>query len=165
MWNAAVVAILIAVAGVFATKNSRTLDGVQASLAASTAAEMGIYRNAVINYFTAHDSSPGVVTTASLKSGGYLPSWSRLYQQSTPLAWSNYRDASGIIYIYTTTLPDRNLVAELARLAQNSVLFGVYDSTTNKLQSPAAGNTNIPTSAISAMSIPNGAPVWIAMIK
>ncbi|MCA1325640.1 type IV pilus biogenesis protein PilM [Herbaspirillum sp. alder98] len=165
MWNAAVVAILIAVAGIYATRNAQALDGAQAGLAASRAAEMGIYRNAVINYFSAHDSSPGVVSTAALKSGGYLPSWSRLYQQSTPLAWSNYRDADGIIYIYATALPERNLTAELASLAQNSVLFGLYDSTTNKLQSPVAGNTNIPTTAISAMSIPNGAPVWIAMIK
>ncbi|EJN02925.1 type IV pilus biogenesis protein PilM [Herbaspirillum sp. YR522] len=165
MWNAAVMAILIAVAGVYATRNTETLDNVQAAQAASMAAEMGIYRNAVINYFSEHASSYNTVSTAVLKSGGYLPSWSRLYQQAAPLAWNNFRDATGVIYIYATALPERNLNAELASLAQNSVLFGIYDSTTNRLQSPVAGDTLIPTTAISAMSIPNGAPVWIAMIK
>lgn len=165
MWNVAVLAVLISVAGVYTTRNFQSLDNAHSNLAASLAAEMGIYRSAVIDYFSDHDLLATSVSTATLKSGGYLPGWSRMYQQSTPLTWSNYRDANGVIYVYGTSLPDQNLAGELVQLARNSVLFGVYNSTLSTLQSPVSGNTGIPISAISGMSIPDGAPVWIAMKK
>lgn len=165
MWNVAVMAILVAVAGVYATRNAQTLDDAQATKAVSMAADMAIYRNAVVDYFTATNIKPGVASKNALVSGNYLPAWSRMTTQTTPLMWNNYRDAAGIIYIYATELPKTNLTGELASLAQNSILFGTYDSTTNRLWSPTAGSTNIPTTSISSLSIPNGAPVWLAMIK
>ncbi|MBP0597292.1 type IV pilus biogenesis protein PilM [Herbaspirillum sp. LeCh32-8] len=165
MWNVVVLAVMIAAAGVYTTRNFQTLGQAHEQLASADAAEMGVYRNAVIDYFSDHNVLNASVSTATLKSGGYLPAWSRLYQQSAPLTWANFRDAGGVIYVYGTSLPPQNLAAELARLANNSVLLGIYDSTHTTLQSPVYGETDIPVSAISSMSIPNGAPVWLAMTK
>ena len=165
MWNAVVLAVMIAAAGVYTTRNLQTVDQAHQELASADAAEVGIYRNAVIDYFSDHDVVNTSVSTASLKSGAYLPSWSRLYQQSGALSWANYRDADGVIYVYATSLPPRNLAAELAQLARNSVLLGVYDSAHATLQSPVYGETHIPVTALSSLSIPNGAPVWLAMTK
>ena len=165
MWNAAVMAVLIAVAGIYATRSAQTVDVARQSQAASVAAEMAMYRNAVVDYFTANDFNSTTVSTTALKNGGYLKPWTRMSQQGTPLLWSNWRDANGIIYIYATSLPAQNLTGELARLAYNSVFFGLYDSSLPTLQSPVSGDTHIPISAISGKSIPNGAPVWIAMTK
>jgi len=165
MWNVAVLVILIAVAGVYTTRNVQTLDAVQGSLDASNAAEMGIYRQAVIDYFSAHDLRATSVAAATLRSSGYLPAWTRMYQQGGALAWSNYRDANGVIYVYALGVPDRSLAGELVRLARHSVLLGGYDGNSATLQSPVHGNTGIPISALSGRSIPDGAPVWIAMTK
>jgi hypothetical protein len=165
MWNFVVLAALIAATGVYANRNQQTLDAAQGSLAASTAADMGIYRSAVIDYFSDHDLTSTSVSTASLKSGGYLPEWSRMYQQSTPLLWRNYRDADGVIYVYAASRPAQDLNAELAQLARNSVLLGFYRSGLPTLQSPVSGDTGIPITALSPMSIQDGAPVWIAMKK
>jgi len=163
MWNLVVLLVVMALAGVLANRSAQNLDAVQGDLAASMAAEMGIYRTAVIRYFVDHDLSNTGVSTAALKSGGYLPPWSRMAQQSAPLIWSNYRDAGGVIYVYATSLPPQNLGAELARLAHNSVLVGAYSSSSGFLQSPIEGTTKISLSALAGKSIPDGAPVWIAI--
>lgn len=165
MWNVAVLVVLISLAGVYATRNLQSLDAAQDSLAASDAAEMGIYRQAVIDYFSVNDLRGTSVAAATLKSGGHLPAWSRLYQQAGALAWSNYRDANGVIYVYALAVPDRNLAGELAQLARHSVLLGIYERASPTLQSPVHGNTGIPISVLSGRSIPDGAPVWIAMTK
>lgn len=165
MWNFAVLAVLMSVAGVYAVKNAQSLDGAQDGLATATAAEMGIYRGAVIAYFSDHDQLATSVDDDTLKSGGYLPGWSSMSQPRTQLAWRNYRDAGGVIYVYTNTLPTRNLSAELVQLARNSMLFGVYRSGSPNLQSPVYGDTGIPLAALAGMSVPDGAPVWIAMKK
>lgn len=163
MWNFAVLVFLVAVAGSYAARNMQALERADAGLAAATAAEMAIYREAVVGYFEQHDLRSTAVATSTLKSGGHLPSWSRMYQQATPLAWGNYRDAHGVIYVYGTSLPARNLSAELARLAHNSVLVGVYRSGAATLQSPVTGATHIPVTALAGMAIPDGAPLWVAM--
>lgn len=165
MWNAVVLAVLIAVAGVYATKNLQGQDLSRGNLTDSVAAEMGIYRNAVVNYFSSNDVYGVSVSTATLKSGGFLPAWSKLFQQTTPLAWGNYRSASGTIYIFALSLPTQNIASEVMQLSQNSILVGIYRSSASTLQSPVYGDTGIPVSDISGMSIPDGSPVWIAMTK
>lgn len=165
MWNAVVLAVLIAVAGVYATKNLQTHDLTRDNLNDSVAAEMGIYRNAVIDYFSSNDLYNASVSSATLKSGGFLPAWSKLYQQTTPLAWGNYRSASGVIYVFAVSLPTSNIASEVMQLSQNSILVGTYRSGYSTLQSPVYGDTGIPVSDISGMSISDGAPVWIAMTK
>lgn len=165
MWNVVVLAVLISVAGVYAVRNYQALDHAQVGLAAGMAAEMGIYRSAVVRYFSEHDVFDASVDTATLKSAGYLPPWSRMYQQSTPLIWRNYRDPAGVIYVYAASLPAQNLAAELARLAGNSLLFGVYRASAANLQSPVAGDTGISLAALAGKAIPDGAPVWIALTQ
>jgi hypothetical protein len=162
MWNVVMLAVLMSVAGIYVTRNHQTVDRAEAGLAAGMAAEMGVYRGAVARYFSEHDLLAASVSTATLKSGGYLPPWSRMYQQSTPLIWSNYRDAGGVIYVYATSLPAQDLAGELARLAHNSVLLGVYRASAGTLHSPVAGDTGISLAALAGRAIPDGAPVWIA---
>jgi hypothetical protein len=165
MWNVAVLAILMSVAGVYAVRNAQSLETAHDNLTASTAADMAIYRSAVIDYFSAN---PGAVSTsvdtAALKAPvAYLPTWSRMSQQSEPLIWKNYRDANGVIYVYATQMPGQNLTAELAQLAHNSVLFGIYRGT--GMYSAAGGNSGISLAAIPKGTIKEGAPVWLAMNK
>jgi len=165
MWNMAVLVVLLAVTGVYVTRNMETADAAQISLAGALAGEMSVYRTAVTEYFSAHDLYGLSVSTATLKSSGALPSWSKLFQQNTPLIWRNYRDGNGVIYIFSSSLPAFDITAEIASLSQNSMLAGFYKSGSATLQSPVFGDTNIPLTALAGMSVPNGAPVWIAMTK
>lgn len=161
MWNIAVLAVLMAVAGIYAGATMRSVDRAQDQMAAAMAAEMGIYRQAVIGYFGDHDLLATEVGSAALKAGGYLPGWTGMAQQSAPLVWSNYRDANGVIYVYATRAPARNFDGELARLARNSLLAGSYGSG-GTLRSAALGDTGIPLAALAGKSIQVGAPVWLA---
>lgn len=166
MWNAVVLAVLIGVAGVYTTRNLQTVDAGQLNALTASAAEMGSYRAAVVAYFSANNLYSTSVSTATLKAGGYLPSWSRMFQQTAPLRWGNYRDGAGIIYVYSLAVPDRNLVDALLAMSQNSILVSVYDSAHSNLQSPLFGDSGFPAAAlVSAVAIPNGAPVWIAMTQ
>lgn len=161
MWNIVVLVVMMAVAGIYASAGMRSVDRAQDQLAAAMAAEMGIYRQAVIGYFSDHDLLGTGVSSDALKTGGYLPGWSRMAQQAAPLAWNNYRDANGVIYVYATSPPARNFDGELARLARNSLLAGTYGSA-GTLRSVTAGDTGIALGALAGSAIQVGAPVWIA---
>lgn len=170
MWNIVVLMVLMAVTGVLTLRTSAALVTAQGNLASTTAAEMGIYRAAVIDYFSDNDVVATQVNTAALKRGGYLPRWSRMYQDAGELKWRNYRDADGVIYVYAARvankhLAESSLAAELAKLAHHSVLFGVYRSSTASLHPPSGGSTPVPPLALSGMSIQDGAPLWLAMRK
>ncbi|WP_034300968.1 type IV pilus biogenesis protein PilM [Herbaspirillum sp. RV1423] len=165
MWNIAILVVLVSVAGIYSTKNLQTLAATESRVAGSVASEMAIYRDAVVNYFTVYNLYNTSVSFGALKSSGMLPSWSLMFQKSEAPIWNNYRDAAGVIYIYATALPDDNILGELASLSHNSILAGAYRSSLSNLQSPVFGDTNIPVTALSGKSVPDGAPVWIAMTK
>lgn len=165
MWNIAVLVVLMAAAGIYGTRNLETLNVTQGHVAGAVAADMALYRDAVVRYFSATNQLNASVSFAALKTTGMLPSWTTLYQNSSAPIWNNYRDASGIIYVYAASLPADNILTELARLSHNSMLVGTYRTGAATLQSPVFGDTLIPVTALAGRSLPDGAPVWIAMIK
>jgi len=165
MWNIAVLLGLLSVTGYYAARHQEQLDLSQGRLVLAAADDMALYRSAVIDYFSQFDLRNTSVDLASLKAGQMLPAWSAGTGGAALPVWGNYRDGAGIIYIYATTLPVRNLSAALAQRSQNSVLAGVYRSALPTLQSPVFGDTQIPVTALAGRGVPDGAPVWIGMSK
>lgn len=155
--------VMISLAGVCTTMNAERFAEIDAGVALNMAGSMLQYRTAVIHYFSEHDVFDASVSLAALKSTNALPAWSTLYQQDIQSPWSNYRDSAGTIYIYATSLPAIDITAEITRLSQNSFLTGVYRTGMTTLQSPIFGDTHIPLTALNGKSVPDGAPVWIAM--
>lgn len=163
MWGLVVAVVLISAAAIYSTMAEQTVSTAQSNMAWEVAAGMALYRQAVIGYFTQNDVRNISVSLALLKSSNMLPTWSILYQQTAVPIWNNFRDANGTIYIYATSLPPTNIIAEVTLLSNNSVLVGTYSSKAATLQSAVFGNTNIPVTALAGKSIPDGAPLWIAM--
>ncbi|MBP1313326.1 type IV pilus biogenesis protein PilM [Herbaspirillum huttiense F1] len=165
MWGLIVALAMIAAGGFYCSTSSQQLAVVQSNRVRETAAEMALYRQAVIDYFSANDLRGTSVSIETLKSAHALPSWSLLYQQSDRLIWSNYRDQDGIIYVYGTSLPPFNILADLTQLSGNSLLVGVYRSGKSTLQSGLFGDTGIPVTALAGRAVPDGSPLWIAMTQ
>lgn len=165
MWSLVVATVLVSAAGVYSITCERTLTAAQSNATLEVAGGMALYRQAVVDYFSQNDVRDTSVSLAALKSARTLPTWSVLYQQSGAPIWGNYRDVNGIIYIYATSLPPASVVDEMASLSSNSVLAGTYRRNAATLQSAVFGDTHIPVTALAGKSIPDGAPVWIAMTK
>ncbi|MET5012285.1 hypothetical protein AAHH80_34115, partial [Burkholderia pseudomallei] len=85
-----------------------------------------VYREAVSRYFGSHRNQFGAISEAVLQASGALPAW---YDQPAPsygANWTNYRDVSGLIYIYATAAPATDIAADIAKLSENSLLAGIY---------------------------------------
>lgn len=167
MWNILVVTIVMALAGYYAAAGPYANDAAGAGSAANAtnfAEGMALYREAVVTYFSAHDLTNTSVSYPTLTGAGVVPAWSELATRTEPPIWANYRDGSGTIYIYPTVLPPVNIVPEILRLSQNSVLAGVYRAGHSTLQSPLFGDTGIPL-ALGGVPVPDGAPVWLAAAR
>jgi hypothetical protein len=89
-----------------------------------------------------------------------LPAWSKLATSPT-VAWTNYRDGAGQIYIFPAAAGARPIVAELLALSRNSLNVGVYRAADHTLFSPVDG-TRIALPTLGDAVIPDGAPVWLA---
>lgn len=161
MWNLLVISVLASMAGIYGNLNEQVLYDVQRNDAREIAENMGLYREAVIKYYTAHDTKNYSVSINVLKSENMLPQWSTLYTRSEESTWGNYRAADGTIYVYATELPPANILAELARFSQNSYLIGAYRKTDRTLHSPVFGKTGISLAVLANKSLPDNAPVWI----
>jgi hypothetical protein len=165
MWGLIVALVLIAAGGWYSSSSSQSLAVVQSNLGKEVAVGMALYRQAVIDYFSAHDLRGTSVSLDTLKASNVLPSWSLLYQKSDQQVWENFRDQNGTIYIYAISLPTVDILAEINALSQNSVMVGVYRQGKSTLQSGIFGDTGIPVTALAARGIPDGAPMWIATTK
>lgn len=165
MWGIVVAIVMATLTMVYATLNERTLAAVDDRRSAELAENMALYREAVIDYFTANDVTDTSVDLATLKAGNHLPAWSSLYTSPSAPAWSNYRDAGGLIYVYATAVPAVNIVHEMATLSRGSYNVGYYREADSSLQSPVFGDTGISLAALAARSVPDGAPVWLGRRK
>lgn len=162
MWHIVMILSLASLAGLYATFDKPALLTNENVTAVNLARDMAHYREAVIAYFA---QNPGVyprVDTATLVDANVLPSWSTLQDRPTLPMWAHYRDSDGMLYVYTASVPDTNLVPELMKLTQNSVLIGVYRAGDNTLYSPVLGDTGRKLPASGSVAIPEGSPVWIA---
>jgi hypothetical protein len=161
MWNLFVITVLAALAGVYANYGERTLSIIEMNKARDAAESMALYREAVIQYYTANDIKNHSVSLNALKTANMVPTWSKLYTHSAESIWGNYRAADGTIYVYATSLPTMNIQSEITELSRNSYLVGQYKNTGNILYSPVFGDTGISLAVLASMSVPDNAPVWI----
>lgn len=165
MWAMVIVAVMVSLTGFYRLIDKEGMASVEQVKADNLADSMAIYREAVTTYFTQHPGEFDSVGIDKLKSTNALPSWSTLYQQPATSIWANYRHDDGVIYIYAATLPPVNISADVARLSQNSVLAGVFRTGDTTLHSPVFGDTKVKLPPPGKAPIPNGSPVWIAMLR
>lgn len=161
MWNALIVIVMAALTGFYMMPGERSQIAADNHEARVLAESMGLYREAVVSYF----SSPGMGGTSvgidALKESGMLPAWSALYTRSGQSPWTNYRDSAGIIYIFQERPAGPNIVSEVLQLSGNSMNVGIYRASDRSLYSPADGSRVVLTSAAGA-PIPDTALVWLA---
>jgi hypothetical protein len=159
MWNFLILMVMVSLAGFYTifNKDDSALSGMPSSM--PIAENMALYRTAVINYRHDHpDDDSAVVPQEALSQ---TPPWSTLATTSPYATWANYRNASGITYIYAMSPPRVNIVNDLLQVSENSELVGENRGGTGTLYSPTKGNTNIALPA--EVSIPIGSPVWVAI--
>jgi len=160
MWNIVVITVMAALVGLYVLPSERNMNSMREMQAREMADSMGVYRQAVVRYFTATGKLDWSASMDELKDGHYLPEWSSVYAQGDAAPWDNYRNADGIIFIYPKVLPETNIVPDLLALAHNSVTVTVYRAADNTLYSPG---DNMPvTLDLGGKPIPDGAPVWMA---
>lgn len=161
MWNLFIITVVASLAGVYVNSGERIILAAERNEARETAESMALYREAVIQYYTANNLTKHSVSLDALKTANLVPTWSTLYTRSAESIWDNYRAADGTIYIYASRLPRTNIQAELVELSRNSYLAGVYKQNGKRLYSPVFGNTGISLAALASERLPDNAPVWI----
>ncbi|KVL92228.1 type IV pilus biogenesis protein PilM [Burkholderia stagnalis] len=137
-----------------------TLQGVSAvpALQPSGNAQMladnlAIYRQAALDYARTHPGTRGAVPNVKLP----FPTW---YTGANPL-WQNYV-ADGTVVTYAAPMPPVNIVGEIAKLADGSLLAGVVYRNTivpPGYANPKALENGVPLPA--GLRIADGVPVWM----
>lgn len=161
MWSAIVVFVMAALTGFYMMPAERTRMAVQKQEAREVAESMAIYRQAVVAYFKANDVTDTSVDIATLNASGAVPAWSKLSTSPATVTWANYRDATGVIYIYPANAAPANIVSEVLKLSRNALTVGIYRAADQSLYSPADGSRVTLPSAGGA-GIPDAALVWLA---
>ncbi|CDG82343.1 type IV pilus biogenesis protein PilM [Janthinobacterium agaricidamnosum] len=158
-----VLTLMMSLAGYYGTRHpEHSVDNVaQVAQSGALAAGMASYRDALIAYFASHPGQTGSVTQQALIAAKVLPSWSPLAGAAAPL-WNNYRTPDGILYIYAGAALPHNITAELLALSNNSVLVGGFGSGTSSFAPALGGMTTI---ARPPVTIPQGSPVWLAILN
>jgi hypothetical protein len=164
MWNFVIISILAALTGFFAITNEESVEKGEGMIAVSMAESMNVYRQGVVSYFRTHTDVNVSIPNDVLVSSGAMPAWASPPPDSGMPVWSNYRDASGAIYVFSKVLPTVSFAAEIVALAKNSVLAGIYPKNGGTtLFSPLFGDTSIPLTALAGQGVPLGSPVWITL--
>jgi hypothetical protein len=161
MWNLFIITVLASLTGMYVNSGERVISVVERNEAKEMAESMALYREAVVQYYTANDITKHSVGLEVLKTANLVPAWSTLYTRSAESIWANYRAADGTIYVYAERPPTINIQAELARLSRNSYLVGVYQKKGKILYSPVFGDTGISLAALASKAVQDNAPVWI----
>jgi len=160
MWAVLIMVVMVALGGWYGWPAEQRREAVVRQQADDDAGTMAVYRDAVMAYFKANNVTDTSVSLAGLKGAGVLPAWSKLATSPT-VAWTNYRDGAGQIYIFPAAAGARPIVAELLALSRNSLNVGVYRAADHTLFSPVDG-TRIALPTLGEAVIPDGAPVWLA---
>lgn len=163
MWHVLMILAVASLSGLYATIDKKSLLANENVDAVNMARDMAHYREAVIAYFAQNPTAYQSVDFATLQEANVLPAWSPLYAKPTVTTWANYRDTDGMIYVYASTPPASNLLPELMKLTQNSVMVGVYRTGDTTLYSPVLGDTRRKLPSSGSVVIPEGSPVWISI--
>jgi hypothetical protein len=164
MWNFLIITMMLAATGVYTADVERNYTGAKQAINRASAESMALYRAAVVQYYNIHDLKDHSATLGALKGAHVLPASLSMDAIST---WANYRDASGVIYIFPaaseSASPSTNIVNEVIEVSQNSSLVGVYRASDSKIYFPIDGAL-APTSGLNTQPIADGSPVWIATL-
>jgi hypothetical protein len=161
MWAVLIVVCVTVLGGWYGWPAEQGREAVVRQQAAANAETVGMYRQAVVAYFKAHDVTDTSVSLADLKQAGVLPAWSNLATSATAATWTNYRDSAGRIYIFPAAAGGPPIIAELLALSRNSLNVGIYRAADHTLWSPVDG-TRIALPPLGGAVIPDAAPVWLA---
>jgi hypothetical protein len=159
MWGIFMLTALLAVGGYAALSSEQQLQVSQQSVTRVMAENMGLYRQAVVNYFALYPLDFSTVSVTVLTQLQLLPSW-----QATTLGadWTNARAADGTVYIFSARATPPPIVSDVLQLSQQSILVGVYRSGDTTLYSPVFGNTGITLAATITSRIPKGSVLWLS---
>ena len=161
MWAVLIVVFVATLGGWYGWPAEQRQEVVAQQQASDDAANMAIYRQAVVAYFKANDVKDTSVSVADLKQAGVLPAWSRLADNPAATTWANYRDSAGQIYIFPAAARARPIGAELLALSRHSFNVGNYHAADHTLKSPVDGK-RVALPSLGSAAIPDGAPVWLA---
>jgi hypothetical protein len=154
------VAALAVLAGFYGRAPAPAAAAPQVLQARALAESMAVYRQAVRDYYRAHDAAGAGVDLDTLRAAGTLPAWSMLSAPGAAAPWTHYRAADGVVYVYPAA-PVPDLTAELLRLSQRSLTVAVFRAADASLYSPVDGRRTA-APALAALPVPDGAPVWMA---
>lgn len=119
MWNAMVLTVMMSVAGYYAMTGQERMMTAEQSQTVNLADDMAVYRQLVVNYFTAN---PGFTRNAAVPSGDLtVPDWVKPLNIAR---WSNYIDGDGTIYIFAAAPLPVSITSDIVKLSRNSVLAG-----------------------------------------
>jgi hypothetical protein len=159
MWAMFILTALLALGGYAALASERQMQVSQQSSTRVMAENMGLYRQAVVNYFALYPLDFSTVSVTVLTQLQLLPGWLAL---SLDADWTNARAADGTIYIFSARSKPPPIVSDVLQLSHQSILVGVYRSGDTALYSPVFGNTGIALAATITSRIPKGSVLWLA---
>jgi hypothetical protein len=161
MWAVLIVLCVTVLGGWYGWPADQRHEAVVRQQAGANAETVGMYRQAVVAWFKAHNVTDTSVSPADLKQAGVLPAWSTLPTGPMAATWTNYRDSTGRIYIFPAAAGAPPIIPELLALSRNSLNVGIYRASDHTLWSPVDG-TRIALPPLGGTAIPDAAPVWLA---
>lgn len=157
MWIVWIVTALAAVSGFYSISTQRIETNLAAAKSEDLAANMAVYRNAVIEYLAANPGITGPAAVPDAALATVYPAWYRPWPN-----WANYLSADGMITIYAAAVPEQRITSQIEAESHHSILAGEANAALGGgyLYSTRFGRTNIPLP--DTITIPNGSPVWMA---
>lgn len=151
MWPLLILVMVTSLAGYFTVSNQVMHPVAAYAVSDDLAANMRVYRRALIDYARSHPGVTGAIADSSLQ----LPSW----YAKNPL-WANVVTADTVT-VYATKRPPETITLDIVKMSGNSIFTGEADASDHTLYSPVFGKTTIPVPAV----VPHGVPVWISSIN
>ncbi len=155
-------ALMLSLAAYYSSAKSEAGAVAAEVRSAGAAAEMALYRAAVVAHFSLPANAAVVgasVAPTTLVGEGLLPSWSPLGASGGAAAWGNYRMGDGTIVVYAVA-PPPGLFNDLLALSGRSAMVGSFSAADNRFHSRLS---DLPTTIVRPLAaIAHGAPVWIA---
>jgi hypothetical protein len=153
MYSLAVAVLLAAVIACYAVADDERVPVPPPRTAEALAQDLGVYRQAVLDYALVHPGTHGAVANAHLP----FPAW---YTTPNPL-WRNYV-WNGTVVAYAAAMPSVDIVGAIVALSGYSLFAGqtlqgavVPNGYTGS--NPSAVGVALPAT----LTIANGLPVWM----
>ncbi len=151
MWAWMMVAGLVSLTGYAAVSHEVRQPPSVTAASSDQAWNLGVYRDAVRRFAEANPGFNGTVPDASL----VFPSWYHRH----PL-WSNTLQGKQLA-VFAREPVSAEFGTQLTELSSGSYFAGIADAAGGRLVSPLRGPTTVPLPA----GVPDGVPVWLAVVR